>query len=131
MQATRVLGVALLVLAAGSVALAGKINTPPIQRSSTSDDFIQCVVANVGKRAAGPFKVSIFGSSGNLATEELGLMLDTNASMRVLAGSAQLGADLSAFCRVEGKGISKNKTLVTLCTTTSSLARCEAAVSVP
>lgn len=113
-----------------SAAHAGKISTPPILRSGTEEDIIQCVVANAGPKAVGPFDMTIYGADGSVATQSLGLNLNPNASTRVLAFDADLNG-LSGFCRVEGQGISKRKTPVTICVTTLGLARCEASVSAP
>jgi len=116
-------------LAATAEADAGVINTPPMTRSS--GDGIGCVVANTGKKAVGPITFTIFRRSGVVAKTTILSSLDANATSGLAALSAdfQLFGDDIAYCRVEGKGISKSRTPVTLCLLPGGSTSCQAAVS--
>jgi len=101
-------------LAAIGTARAGTINTPPI--TVGSGEGVGCVTANTGNKVIGP--ITVTASS-----------LEPNGSVGLAVSSAQLGIfqDI-AYCRVEGKGISRSKTPVTLCALPAGSTTCLAAV---
>ena len=115
-----------LILGASGVVEAGRINTPPITVDFSGD--LACVVTNVTKKTIGPLTVTVFDGNGMIAEAAEITTLDANVSRGVLAG---LVFDVG-FCRVEGSGVSKRKTPVTLCAVVpGTTSRCGAAVSVP
>ena len=119
------------VLAGSTVVYAGRINTPPITRSNTLNQGLRCLVANTTAKTVGPYDITILTSTGAVADSILGI---TTTAGRISFGNAsdtELGAALSARCVVEGKGISKKKTPVTLCVISEATTDCQAAVSVP
>jgi len=129
----RSLAVGSLVFLLGSLAAieeadAGVINTPPMTRDF--GDGMGCVVANTGNKAVGPITFTIFRRSGVVAKTSIVSSLDANAMVGLAAFGADFGlSDDIAYCRVEGKGISKNRTPVTLCSLSGVSTSCQVAVS--
>ena len=120
-----------ILLTSPSVVQAGKISTPAISRSATIGQAVVCTVANTSNRAVGPFDITIFKRDGTVADSALGRDLAAGESTSEIADASEFGNSPTARCVVEGKGISKNKTPVTLCVTSMTDIDCQAAVSVP
>lgn len=115
-------------LAAAEEANAGVVNTPPITRGF--GEGIGCVVANTGNKAVGPITFTIFQKSAGVAKTTVVSSLDANAMVGLAALSADFGLSQDiAYCRVEGKGISKARTPVTVCSLLGGSTSCQVAVS--
>jgi len=114
-------------LAAIGTARAGTINTPPI--TVGSGEGVGCVTANTGNKVIGPITFTVFRRNATVANTVTASSLEPNGSVGLAVSSAQLGIfqDI-AYCRVEGKGISRSKTPVTLCALPAGSTTCLAAV---
>jgi hypothetical protein len=119
-----------LVLSASTNARAGEVHTPLVSRSDAQDQGLACSVVNLGDKAIGPVTIRIFDESGAAARTV------TLAELRPgrPGGLAALDSHLFGLlghCRVEGKGVSKRTTPVTLCVIPETDFNCLAAVTSP
>ena len=119
------------VLMSSTITYAGTIKTPNIVRSNQNDQGVVCAVANTTTKSVGPFNITIIDEVGDDAASANNVTLGAGGSASLPATDLQLDGSQVARCVVEGKGISKNKTPVTLCVVNAMNADCQAAVSVP
>lgn len=127
-----------LILAAATIALLGTaeiataktLSTPPVFFDKGAIGFVGCLVTNTTAKPIGPVTIDILdeagtklnGGSATIAPEATAFVLPSNSS---------LGTSGLARCKVDGKGVARGKTLITLCVFPPGSLTCEAAVTVP
>ena len=110
---------------------AGRILTPSLVRDSGLNQRLLCSVVNGNNKVIGPFSITIFRGDGPVANSANVVSMAPGVVLATTATGFLLDPTLTAYCVVEGKGISKSKTPVTLCVIPESTSDCMAAVSVP
>ena len=120
-----------VLLASSAVVYAGTIKTPALTRSSSLDQRLFCLVANTTGREIGPYDITIFKFDGTVAESALGISTLAGRTQEIIADDSELGISPFGRCVVKGRGISKNRTPVTLCVVSSTTNDCHGAVSVP
>ena len=119
-----------VLLASSAVVYAGTIKTPALTRSNALDQRLFCLVANTTGKVIGPYAITIFKADGTVAASTFPSTLAGSTSSAT-ASDSQLAGSAFGRCVVQGKGISKNRTPVTLCVVSAGTNDCQAAVSVP
>ena len=125
------LAILTVLLSTSTAAYAGRVATPGIFRSRNLEQRLLCMVTNTTSGYVGPYTITIIDSYG---TEVDSTTISKTRAGRINyleASDADLGSITRAWCEVDGKGISKTRTPVTLCVTASTNSACQAAVSVP
>ncbi len=83
-----------------------------------------CLVSNSGTKAIGPATLTVFSFNGVPSTGNLSSLAPGATTFFQVSGSNTTG-----HCVVEGKGVSKSKTPVTLCRVAVSGGACLSAVT--
>ena len=129
-----------LILAAATIALLGTaeiataakpLSTPPVFFDKGALGFVGCLVTNTTAKPIGPVEIDILDEAGARLTGGSIASVAAEQTVSILPSNSSLGTTGLVRCRVSGKGVARNKTLVTLCVFPPGSLTCEAAVRAP
>jgi hypothetical protein len=128
-----------LILAVATIALLGTaetaaakpLSTPPVYFDKGAGGFVGCLVTNTTAKPIGPVTVDVLDDTGAKLSGGTFGSIAPEATVSLLPNNSALGTLGLVRCKVDGKGVAKNKTLITLCVFPPGSLTCEAAVTVP
>lgn len=118
-------------LATTGVATAKPLSTAPIFFDKGALGFVGCLVTNATTKAIGPIDIDILDETGAKLTGSTSASIAPEQTVSLLPSNSALGTLGLVRCRVSGKGVGRNKTLITLCVFPPGSLTCESAVTVP
>lgn len=121
----------IVLLGTAEIATAKPLSTPPVFFDKGALGFVGCLVTNATAKPIGPVTIDILDEAGARLTGGSSASIAPEATVSVLPSNSALGTTGLVRCKVDGKGVGKNKTLITLCVFPPGSLTCEAAVTVP
>jgi hypothetical protein len=131
MRALTVVMTCLVLLSTAEVAAAKTLSTLPTFLDVGALGFVGCLVTNTKTKPIGPVDVDILDEAGAKLTGQTFATIASEQTAYLLPSNSALGTLGLVRCRVSGKGVARNKTLVTLCVFPPGSLTCASAVTVP
>ncbi len=131
MRSLIVAAASLALLGTAGIATAKTLSTSPIFFDKGALGFVGCLVTNATAKAIGPVDIDVLDETGAKLTGSTIPSIAPEQTVSLLPSNSALGMLGLVRCRVSGKGVARNKTLITLCVFPPGSLTCESAVTVP
>lgn len=130
MRSLIVAATSLVLLGTAEIATAKPLSTPPVSFDKGALGFVGCLVTNTTAKPIGPVTIDFLDEAGARLTGG-SATIAPEATVSILPSNSSLSASGLVRCKVDGKGVARGKTLITLCVFPPGSLTCETAVTVP
>lgn len=130
MRSLIVAAASVVLLATAGIAAAKPLSTPPVLFDKGALGFVGCLVTNTTAKPIGPVTIDFLDGAGGRLTGG-SATIAPEQTVSILPSNSILSANGLVRCKVDGKGVARGKTLITLCVFPPGSLTCEAAVTVP
>jgi hypothetical protein len=131
MRSWIVAAASVVLLNTAGIATAKTLSTGPIFFDVGALGFVGCLVTNTTSKAIGPVDIDILDDAGAKLTGSTIASIAPEQTVSLLPSNGVLGALGLVRCRVSGKGVARNKSLITLCVFPPGSLTCQSSVTVP